>query len=157
MKPFRYDTKAWKPGVVRYEISQLAAWCGWYPQDKKRYGDWVQYAEALQVTPQLCDGFVAARLAENECKVLRARTRQVKVFLRTPEAQKLDSGIAEAYEVIRFNLRLAEWAREFLMGRISREALQQRFDARAIRNGYPGVTAAYARRLLFLKVVQFAF
>lgn len=154
-RAFHYS-HAWKPGGTRYEIERWAEWAGWYPKDKRRYTDHITQPSA-PLTPQTLDGRIAFRLAENECKLLRSACRQIRTVVREASKGVHAGDGAIAYETVRFNLRIAEWAREYLMGKVSREALQERFRIREKRDGFPGVKADYVRKLLYLKIVQFAF
>ena len=159
-RAFHYITDAWKPGGTRYEIERWAEWCGLYPKEKRRYQDHVTWAHIGPLMPQLIDGRIAYRLAENECKLLRNCCRQIREKIRnTPRSPGTDAigGSAEAFEVIRFNLRIAEWAREWLSGKVDSQKLRERFEDVRARKGFPGVNPDYARKLLYLKIVQFAF
>lgn len=155
-RAFHYGNGGWKPNAMAFECDRWAEWCGWYPQHKRRLYETPVFDRV--VSPQLLDGRIGYRLAENECKLLRSALRQLRAAIRRPQVGPTDAmaGSREAYELLRFNLRIAEWSREFLMGKASREVLQKRFDDRKVKHGYP-MRWEYARRLLFLKIVQFAF
>lgn len=159
-RAFHY-VDGWKPGGTRYEIERWAEWCGWYPRERRRYEDHLRLPAAAPLAPQLVDGRIAYRLAENECKLLRAACRQLRAKIRSASRTTDGNGpmarASEALEIIRFNLRIAEWAREWLAGRVDAEALRQRFETVRDRKGFPGVDTGYARKLLYVKIIQFAF
>ncbi len=157
-RAFHYRSM-WKPNGTRFEIERFAEWCEWYPKERRRVQD-RGYTPSAPLTPQLVSGRIGYRLAENECKLLRAACRQIRDTIRRAQVDpKMDTtaGGKEAYEIVRFNLRIAEWAREYLMGKVNREDLIARFEARRTKHGFPGINAAYARKVLYLKIVQFAF
>lgn len=156
-RAFKYKSD-WKPGGTGYELRRWAEWAGICPEQKRRFGDNPPMTPIMpNILTHLLDGRRGYILAEAECRILRGMCRHLRARLRSKQFRETQARDALVYEVSRYHLCIAEWAKEWLMGNVTSEALQARFEAVKGRRGFPLDSTPTAKLRLYLKIVQFAF